>query len=67
MPFYFFRELRKRINGFNNVELQWRVHESIDQLQGQELDPEKLYPDYASILDFNIHQELNASAPNTYT
>lgn len=47
--FLIFRELRKRINSLNDLELQWAVYESIDQLQGKEMNPEHLYPDYVSI------------------
>ncbi|KAJ8727011.1 hypothetical protein PYW08_015408 [Mythimna loreyi] len=39
-------ELRKRINCFDNLEMQWKVHESVDQLQGKELDPNQLDPDH---------------------
>ncbi|KAJ8725037.1 hypothetical protein PYW07_015995 [Mythimna separata] len=48
-------ELRKRINNFDKIEIQWKVHESMDQLRGQEIDPDQLDPDYILTPEGLIH------------
>uniref|UniRef100_A0A2A4JSA7 MGA conserved domain-containing protein n=1 Tax=Heliothis virescens TaxID=7102 RepID=A0A2A4JSA7_HELVI len=43
-------ELSKKINSSMNITLQWKVNESSDKIEGHEINPDHLYPDYVNLL-----------------